>query len=140
MRISDWSSDVCSSDLDVGVGHLDAMAVRGYRLPEQADARPAAPGMSRQHIEQLRPVDQLLATAPLDVPEEAAGPDEAGEVEQGAAGLCGGDAVDIDDLAAIQVRALVHDEARTTKSRTSRHGDLGRSVAIARDLQAPGGC
>src|SRR3546814_19103925 len=87
------------------------MAVRGYRLPEQADARPAAPGMSRQHIEQLRPVDQLLATAPLDVPEEAAGPDEAGEVEQGAAGLCGGDAVDIDDLAAIQVRALVHDEA-----------------------------
>src|SRR3546814_7712266 len=92
--------------------------------------------MSRQHIEQLRPVDQLLATAPLDVPEEAAGPDEAGEVEQGAAGLCGGDAVDIDDLAAIQVRALVHDEARTTKSRTSRHGDLGRSVAIARDLRS----
>src|SRR3546814_19347451 len=72
--------------LDVGVGHLDAMAVRGYRLPEQADARPAAPGMSRQLIEQLRPVDQLLATAPLDVPEAAAGPDEAGEVEQGAAG------------------------------------------------------
>src|SRR3546814_4017505 len=30
MRISDWSSDVCSSDLliDVGVGHDDAMILR----------------------------------------------------------------------------------------------------------------
>src|SRR3546814_17824567 len=113
------------------------MAVRGYRLPEQADARPAAPGMSRQHIEQLRPVDQLLATAPLDVPEEAAGPDEAGEVEQGAAGLCGGDAVDIDDLAAIQVRALVHDEARTTKSRSEERRVGKECVSTCRSRWSP---
>src|SRR3546814_8168045 len=41
MRISDWSSDVCSSDLDrLGLGTLDEdLAVLGARTLEAADQR-----------------------------------------------------------------------------------------------------
>src|SRR3546814_19431433 len=48
MRISDWSSDVCSSDLN---DHLDivAMAPRRWRAPDQdPDGRPAGPERLQQ--------------------------------------------------------------------------------------------
>src|SRR3546814_13120852 len=46
MRISDWSSDVCSSDLDIGersaTSHLlDELALYGYRpFDDEPDPRP----------------------------------------------------------------------------------------------------
>src|SRR3546814_4544778 len=36
MRISDWSSDVCSSDLDIGLGRLDVGGV-GHRAAFRTD-------------------------------------------------------------------------------------------------------
>src|SRR3546814_5280740 len=41
MRISDWSSDVCSSDLSAHYGFGDRLVGRGIRL---ADLRPAQDG------------------------------------------------------------------------------------------------
>src|SRR3546814_4476511 len=61
MRISDWSSDVCSSDLETG------RRERGSALPEQHQHGAAAAlrgrrGMERQHVGALaqHAVDQVL--------------------------------------------------------------------------------
>src|SRR3546814_4246118 len=54
MRISDWSSDVCSSDLERKDGHVLAGRRLGL-LPRRSGAKPAAPGenhVDRQQKEQ----------------------------------------------------------------------------------------
>src|SRR3546814_8699508 len=40
MRISDWSSDVCSSDLELHVLHVATFQTGFRRLPDRAGARP----------------------------------------------------------------------------------------------------
>src|SRR3546814_15643017 len=44
MRISDWSSDVCSSDLlvEIGIGHDDAMVLRAAHRLDALSVRDAA--------------------------------------------------------------------------------------------------
>src|SRR3546814_6708632 len=59
MRISDWSSDVCSSDLHVGTRNLDA-----FDRVERRDLVPMVtdPQAARQRlfgIDRLRPVEHL---------------------------------------------------------------------------------
>src|SRR3546814_5358347 len=58
MRISDWSSDVCSSDLHAGAGRL-GHALLGHHQPHPVGARvvlvePAPPGVTVGH-------DQLVS-------------------------------------------------------------------------------
>src|SRR3546814_3616872 len=48
MRISDWSSDVCSSDLLPQLGHVEGLvdlALIGCAVAEISDADPAVPGV-----------------------------------------------------------------------------------------------
>src|SRR3546814_1992810 len=52
MRISDWSSDVCSSDLDLGAPPVDG-AERILRVDEQPDARPP-------RVERRKEIDDFL--------------------------------------------------------------------------------
>src|SRR3546814_14466229 len=48
MRISDWSSDVCSSDLESNAAQITVSARKGenerFRIPEALRADPNAPG------------------------------------------------------------------------------------------------
>src|SRR3546814_3844529 len=57
MRISDWSSDVCSSDLPVtpGIGHADWLAVRSNDVGDDKDLRPLLVIVSVKHIAVERP-------------------------------------------------------------------------------------
>src|SRR3546814_18033070 len=70
MRISDWSSDVCSSDLrEVGITrvfHLDQGAGRGNRERKQDDERRDRP--RNFHLDALMEVRRLrmLGTAMVD--------------------------------------------------------------------------
>src|SRR3546814_15103019 len=68
MRISDWSSDVCSSDLIGGAGGRDAQFVEQIEHPPQADALAIfAPGIvgeigraARQDIGQDRRTARII--------------------------------------------------------------------------------
>src|SRR3546814_16254368 len=54
MRIRDWSSDVCSSDLavDASIGHADRVAIGIHEVPEQRAGEPALqPGRAAAHLE-----------------------------------------------------------------------------------------
>src|SRR3546814_9970766 len=69
MRISDWSSDVCSSDLghraDKGVG--EPRAVERHLLPRAAAAgKPQFVGLAGRVIEQQPELDHHRAVAALD--------------------------------------------------------------------------
>src|SRR3546814_8763165 len=69
MRISDWSSDVCSSDLAVArLAHGDELAAVAAGLGQRA-ARPAHPlvhrGIERDALQVLR---QLVAADRLPIP------------------------------------------------------------------------
>src|SRR3546814_12661545 len=53
MRISDWSSDVCSSDLDADRHSRDEHVAAAHRTLERAHR--AAPGASRDHGHRSHP-------------------------------------------------------------------------------------
>src|SRR3546814_1208325 len=58
MRISDWSSDVCSSDLGAQPDHLRPGAARqGARLHRRAGRRDAAPARAPEAAPGERPPD-----------------------------------------------------------------------------------
>src|SRR3546814_15072534 len=64
MRISDWSSDVCSSDLHV-VGdahHLAALIRRQQHLAHRLDDGPARQGLKRQRSEERRVGKECVST------------------------------------------------------------------------------
>src|SRR3546814_6251326 len=67
MRISDWSSDVCSSDLDLDEPHdcPQVLGVEVHRCPGQCEALLGAPGDHRCVTTGLgRPVLQPLSFVP----------------------------------------------------------------------------
>src|SRR3546814_2788050 len=85
MRISDWSSDVCSSDLPLHRG--DALPAELALLGQQGGLRPLrarlapylrASGCHQQLLQQLRPLPVSREADPADDPFGAAGPASAG--------------------------------------------------------------
>src|SRR3546814_7334639 len=61
MRISDWSSDVCSSDLIIGFEQQTHVQLRGARCTRDTVAAPA------QHVPaQMRPVEAAATDAEDD--------------------------------------------------------------------------
>src|SRR3546814_18780896 len=72
MRISDWSSDVCSSDLEVGTEEARVVPV-GLRLVRRGVhlilGRPAAPvgGAARLRVPHVRPVAVARLALDLDL-------------------------------------------------------------------------
>src|SRR3546814_1048845 len=61
MRISDWSSDVCSSDLELGDGALDRLGDRVR--PEAELLRPDEGDVGDPHEAEQGPKVRLLAVA-----------------------------------------------------------------------------
>src|SRR3546814_7554439 len=73
MRISDWSSDVCSSDLPVrrvGFAAVQLAGARGRAQPDRRELQDRRPGI-RQHGQHpdrvLRPAAQLVRVAALQL-------------------------------------------------------------------------
>src|SRR3546814_9119839 len=83
MRISDWSSDVCSSDLDLAIAALQRVDVEpfaGDHILNEEGLGECAVGRDRLSIERL----QLLHEAGLAVEEQSIGLDtlERGQEQQ----------------------------------------------------------
>src|SRR3546814_18651326 len=127
MRISDWSSDVCSSDLLTGGTDLDERAVDADDGAEQADERRgrAHGGEERQTGRQLG-VDRSLAAG-----QRAVHPlvliDRIGQL----AVLFGGDEAVVDDLAIGAV--LIELSRAVLQDRRAPEGAAGR-FALIEDL------
>src|SRR3546814_12744615 len=75
MRISDWSSDVCSSDLEGREAHRvhpqDERGSRRYlpgpdRLRDKGPAEVSHSGASRLRLLTVAPSSQVIALAPLE--------------------------------------------------------------------------
>src|SRR3546814_3036772 len=58
MRISDWSSDVCSSDLRVGVDHPLQLRKRGAEVDANAGQRDIDDGRVHRHHQQAHAADR----------------------------------------------------------------------------------
>src|SRR3546814_13805028 len=81
MRISDWSSDVCSSDLDVGGAELEAAGgIHLDRVEEVAadELRPGDDGLRRRDmlLQQVDAVARLLERRRRDIGRQRVGIDE----------------------------------------------------------------
>src|SRR3546814_7765495 len=61
MRISDWSSDVCSSDLHQAVDRAAGQAVVGLRIPGPGLQRLDVPDVALDLVAQDQRVDLVLA-------------------------------------------------------------------------------
>src|SRR3546814_7513918 len=88
MRISDWSSDVCSSDLPQGTAHRVGAAVQGQQVLPQLRNEPGrlrhgadrlAPGCAGGVAAQGRQGDRGLWQPHLPQPRLRAQPDHAGK-------------------------------------------------------------
>src|SRR3546814_9998667 len=71
MRISDWSSDVCSSDLSTAVaGFVASLPPTATAGAEAAEVKPAMPHAQHEQIAQAEPVENWTYTF-LNVDEAA---------------------------------------------------------------------
>src|SRR3546814_12356233 len=100
MRISDWSSDVCSSDLAIAADHLDADRHLARRGLVGGGIEPAVVAGGEQQRRQLR--DQLDGDRAAAV-ETAA--DAEGDAYHAADRAADDDAQPADDHAVAQVRS-----------------------------------
>src|SRR3546814_1912850 len=79
MRISDWSSDVCSSDLRIGLGRRQCLARHAalrHRLLHRLDDRPAGAPVEYEEFAALARLDQRRDHLSVAVGQV----DEAGEI------------------------------------------------------------
>src|SRR3546814_8090235 len=95
MRISDWSSDVCSSDLEIAVDDvvIDASRAAHDDRAEQhpQEQRPVADrAAAEREAPGARPVKQPPADRPVEAREQRIGPRRGGEQRDEAAKLAVG--------------------------------------------------
>src|SRR3546814_1382380 len=86
MRISDWSSDVCSSDLQAAVDHLDAAVAATPTQPDLAAVAGRVAGIDVDHVRRdalfLATSHAVHRIALAIQPEVAAAGVDRGEVEE----------------------------------------------------------
>src|SRR3546814_6455145 len=128
MRISDWSSDVCSSDLLPQLGHVEGLvdlALIGCAVAEISDADPAVPGvfvLERQPRadRHLRADDAVPAVEPVLHREHVHRAALAARNAGGAAGEFGHDDLGVDAIGQpMAVVAITSDDAVLAEDRKS---------------------